>query len=55
MSMLRRNFLASSAAAALPSFSQSGRRPNIIYLMADELGYFERPSWEERIYADAKS
>ncbi len=34
--MLRRNFLASSAAAALPSFSQSGRRPNIIYIMADD-------------------
>ncbi len=34
--MLRRNFLATSAAAALPSFSQSGRRPNILYIMADD-------------------
>ena len=39
----------------LVQISFSAEKPNIIYLMADELGYFERPSWEERIYADAKS
>lgn len=34
--MLRRNFLAASSAAALPSFSQTGRRPNILYIMSDD-------------------
>src|SRR5690349_17628398 len=37
--MLRRQFLQTAASAAIPAVAQTVKKPNIIVIMADDMGY----------------
>ncbi len=48
MAITRRTFLATSTAAAAAQLTPAPKRPNLVFILADDLGYGDLPAWGAR-------